>query len=454
MSHPLRYALVGAGSRAQVYLDAILRRSDDALLVAWADTNVGRLDWNQDRWIAADAAVPARFDLAELSAAVGRFGLDRVIITSPDFTHAELVVAALAGGADVIVEKPLTIDEAGVRRIAEAVRRTGRSVTVAFNYRYSPRNAALREVIARGDIGEVTSVSFDWMLDTSHGADYFRRWHRDKENSGGLLVHKSSHHFDLVSWWLDDVPERVYASGGLRFYGAENAHRHPESARVGRGSTDAARADPFGLDLRAHDVLRGLYFEQEQYDGYLRDRNVFDEGITIEDNLAVIADFSRGATLNYSLNAHAPWEGYAVAVNGTLGRAELNVVERGAVLLDGDGGIRVVDPSAAHDAVMSGTGRPAGERLVVQKHFGPAEEIPIPSAAGGHGGADEAIMNDLLAGAHADPLGRVAGWEDGVRALSLGIAANRSLSVGGPIRVSELSFGPEELEFRPENRLA
>ena len=59
---------------------------------------------------------------------------------------------------------------------------------------------------------------------------------------------------------------------------------------------------------------------------------MFGDGITIEDNLALVVDYANGATLSYSLNAHAPWEGYRVAVNGTLGRVELDVVERGAVL--------------------------------------------------------------------------------------------------------------------------
>ncbi|MGW8483151.1 Gfo/Idh/MocA family protein [Microbacterium sp. NPDC055903] len=442
MSHPTRYALVGTGSRAQVYLDAIMQRHESALLVAWADTNAGRLDWNEERWIEVDAVVPQRFDVADLESAVGRFDIDRVIVVAPDFAHADLVVAALDGGADVIVEKPLTIDEDGVRRIADAVERTGRDVTVTFNYRYSPRNSALREVIASGEIGEVTSVSFDWMLDTSHGADYFRRWHRQKTNSGGLLVHKSSHHFDLVGWWLGDVPERVYASGGLKFYGADNARRRGLGQGPARGSDDAAGGDPFALDLRAHEVLRGLYYDQEGHDGYLRDRNVFDEGITIEDNLAVIVDYVGGATLNYSLNAHSPWEGYRVAVNGTRGRAELTVVERGAILLDDDGRVRVIDPSATPEDVAQETGRPVGEHLVVQAHFAAAQERDIPVVEGGHGGADAALMSDVFDGAGEDPLGCAASWQDGVRALSVGVAANRSLATGMPVVVRELDFGP------------
>ena len=90
--------------------------------------------------------------------------------------------------------------------IEDAIDRTGREVVITFNYRYSPRNSALRQVIQDGTIGEVTSIDFSWVLDTKHGADYFRRWHREKKNSGGLLIHKASHHFDLVNWWIRIEP--------------------------------------------------------------------------------------------------------------------------------------------------------------------------------------------------------------------------------------------------------
>src|SRR5690606_32261257 len=162
-----------------------------------------------------------------------------------------------------------------------------RSVTVTFNYRYAPRNTALKQLLASGEIGDVTSVHFEWVLDTAHGADYFRRWHREKANSGGLLVHKSTHHFDLVNWWLNSLPTRVYASGGLRFYGAEAAAARGLGERPERGTTDSPLRDGFSLDLRRDELLRGLYLEQESYDGYLRDRDVFDPGITIEDNLSL-----------------------------------------------------------------------------------------------------------------------------------------------------------------------
>ena len=434
-----RYALVGTGSRAQMYLDAIATtHADVAELVAWTDTNPGRMKWSARRHPGLGS--PAAFAADGLAAAVREHAIERVIVTSPDFTHADHIVTALDAGADVVVEKPLTTDEEGVRRIAEAAERTGRRVTITFNYRYSPRNSALKQVIDSGEIGEVTGVHFEWVLDTAHGADYFRRWHRDKEKSGGLLIHKASHHFDLVNWWISDVPERVFASGGLRFYGAGNAARRGLGPRPERGTTDSPLRDRFSLDLRTDPVWRGLYLEQERYDGYLRDRDVFDDGITIEDNLSLVVDYAGGSTMTYSLNAHSPWEGYTIAVNGTAGRAELSVVERGHVLVD-ERGRTVVDPSARPDLVVDDETRAAGERLLVQRHFDRAREVPIPSGAGGHGGGDTVLLRDVFLGTQPDPLGRTADWSDGVRSMAVGLAGNRSLRTGLPVRISDLGLG-------------
>jgi predicted dehydrogenase len=429
-----------------MYIDAITGpHAEVAELVAWADTNPGRLDYHETV-LPVGAVPPARFEPDELAAAIAEYHVDRVIITSPDVTHAAHAVTAMEAGADVVVEKPLTTTESGIRSIAETAERTGRNVTVTFNYRYSPRNTALREVIRDGLIGEVTSVHFEWVLDTAHGADYFRRWHRDKQTSGGLLIHKASHHFDLVNWWIDDVPARVFASGGLRFYGRENATARGLTERPDRGTTDSPLRDEFSLDLRADDQLRGLYLDQEKFDGYRRDQDVFDAGITIEDNLSLVVDYARGATMSYSLNAHSPWEGYSVFVNGTQGRAELRVVERGAVLLDENDRV-VVDPSARPDLVIEEGSRPTSETLTLQRHFAAAEEIEISEGVGGHGGGDAVLLRDVFRGVHNDPLGHTASWRDGVRSVVVGLAGNRSLETGEAVRIADLDLGEATLSL-------
>ncbi|MFF2245464.1 Gfo/Idh/MocA family protein [Arthrobacter sp. NPDC058130] len=440
-----RIALIGTGGRSEMYIRAIYgRHADTAELVGLSDVNPGRVEFYQRLISELGGAEPVEsFEPGQLTAFIRDNGIERVVVTTPDYTHADYIVEALEAGADVVVEKPLTINAEGCRRITDAVARTGRNVVVTFNYRYSPRNSALKEIIQSGVIGKVTSVDFSWVLDTVHGADYFRRWHREKENSGGLLIHKSSHHFDLVNWWIDDVPERVFASGGLKFYGDRNAAERGLGARPERGTPDAgagaAAKDPFVLDLREDERLRALYYDNEHFDGYRRDQDVFTSGITIEDNLALVVDYQGGPVLSYSLNAHSPWEGYRVAVNGTEGRAELEVVERAAVQHSTDRKT-VVDPSATpveeDDQV-----RRNGERLVVQRHWEPAYEVPIVNGEGGHGGGDELLLSDLFNGPGEDPLGRPSGYLDGLRSVSVGIAGNASLESGLPVRTADLGLG-------------
>ncbi|WP_418274960.1 Gfo/Idh/MocA family protein [Isoptericola jiangsuensis] len=418
-----RYAVVGTGARALVYVDATATHHDVAELVALCDTNAARLGHHADRVRAAGGEAPATYDATGgIEDMLDEVAPDVVVVTSPDRVHASHVAAALGRGADVVVEKPLTIDAAGMYTIADAVRRSEGRLTVAHNYRYAARNAALRRVIADGRIGDVVSVHFEWLLDTAHGADYFRRWHREKAASGGLLVHKASHHFDLVNWWTGDVPETVYARGGLRFYG---------------------RADAGGpryvLDLSGDADLRGLYLDAAHLDGYRRDQDPFAPGATIEDTLSVLVGYRSGATLTYSLTAHSPWEGYRVAVNGTRGRVELEVVERCHATPG-----RLWTGGAASEASCCAARRRGG-RLVVQEHWGRSEEIALPDDDG-HVEGDAALLRDVLrghldpadGGPGADPLGRRATLADGLRSVAVGVAGNRSLATGQVVPVAAL----------------
>ena len=437
MSNKQRYVVVGTGHRVQMYLDAMSGdHREDAELVALLDPNPGRLavhaNWLSGAGLDVSGVTTGHPDLLEQVIKENR--ADRVIITSPDFTHAGLIARALDAGADVVVEKPLTIDPESTRQIAEAVERTGRQVVVTHNYRYSPRNSGLKELIKNGSIGTPLSVTFEWVLDTAHGADYFRRWHRDKANSGGLLIHKASHHFDLINWLLADTPTVVYARGGVKFYGAENAAARGMPARAERGTHDGPRS-PWELDLRRDPRLKALYLDNESYDGYQRDQDVFGPGVTTEDNLAVIVDYARGATLSYALNAHSPWEGYRIAVNGDEGRAELEVVERAAVLTDAEGGV-LIDPSALPESST----RAGGERLTLQRHWEVAQDIKIEEGTGGHGGGDALLLADVFRGPGDDWLERPSNWVDGIRSIAVGMAGNESLRTGLPVKIDDLDL--------------
>jgi predicted dehydrogenase len=433
-----RYVVVGTGHRVQMYLDAMAGdHREDAELVGLVEPNPGRLSVHLNRLseVGLDVTSVVTGHPDEFERVIKETSADRAIITSPDYTHAELIARGLDAGLDVVVEKPLTINTEGTGQIADAVQRSGRQVIVTHNYRYSPRNFGLKELIKSGAIGTPLSVTFEWVLDTAHGADYFRRWHRDKANSGGLLIHKASHHFDLVNWWLADTPTKVYARGGVRFYGSENAAARGMAPHHERGTHDGSH-NPWELDLRSDPRLKALYLDNESYDGYHRDQDVFGPGVTTEDNLAVIVDYARDATLSYALNAHAPWEGYRVAVNGDEGRAELEVVERAAVLTDADGKA-VIDPSA----VPASSSRTGGEWLTLQRHWEAAQDVKIKEGTGGHGGGDALLLADIFRGPGDDWLERPADWLAGIRAIAVGMAGNESLRTGLPVKINDLDLG-------------
>ncbi|MBB4677370.1 Gfo/Idh/MocA family protein [Crossiella cryophila] len=396
-----RYALIGAGHRASTFLHGLaVEHAGTAELVALADVNRTRMAAHNRRLSGLGADPVPEYPATDFLTMLDKESVDTVLVTTVDSTHDEYIVAALNAGRNVVTEKPMTTDPARCQRILDAVAATGGEVTVAFNYRYQPVFERLREIIAAGEIGEIGSVHFEWLLDTRHGADYFRRWHRDKANSGGLLVHKATHHFDLINWWLDSEPAEVYAQGRLFFYGPENAKLHGH---------DPA---PFTLSLDEDPWLRELYQEARHEDGYRRDQDVFAPGVSIEDDLAVLARYHSGATLTYHLTAYSPWEGVRVMVNGSHGRLELEVVE--------------ADPG----------GQPHGS-LWLRKFWQPPQQLPM-SAEEGHSTADRRLCAALFGPAAEDPTGKRADHLAGARSLLTGFAANRSLVTGAPVRTTDL----------------
>ncbi|KAI6564802.1 hypothetical protein MCOR09_007014 [Pyricularia oryzae] len=429
-----RYALVGTGGRAGFYYTAIAKTySSTSEVVAFCDTNQTRMDYaNAQLAQLGHGPVPTYKAPGDGGSAfdtmVAETKPDEIIVTTIDRTHHTYIVRALELGCNVVTEKPMTIDGPRCREIFEAVERTGNRVRVTFNYRYAPHNTKVAELIRSGAIGTVTSVHFEWMLNTSHGADYFRRWHRDRRNSGGLLVHKSTHHFDLVNFWLRTRPATVYAQGDLRFYGRDNAEARGETRFYARAhGSDAARADPFALHLEDHPSLRAMYLDAEHEDAYHRDQSVFSDGISIEDTMSLLVRYRSGAVMTYSLTAYAPWEGFRVSFNGTGGRLEMEVVENSYV---NAGGEQAEEGSLERRSIVL--------RRLLQK----PEEIELQDSVGAHGGGDSVLLQDLFGKPVSDEYMRAASHLDGALSILTGIAANRSIATGQVVNVDDVLHIP------------
>src|SRR3954454_22295381 len=420
----LRAAVVGTGHRAQLFTRALAARPGHRV-AALCDPSPTRMAFHNRLLAEAGEPAAAQWEPKHFANLLAKQGIDAGVVTTVAAEHDRYIVPALKAGCRVVTEKPMTVDADRCARILDTVRSTGNSLTVAFNYRFNPVHETVRALIADRAIGEILSVHFEWLLDTRHGADYFRRWHREKHLSGGLMVHKSSHHFDLVNWWLADEPQDVFGYGRLGFYGREAGERHGLRRDYTRAhGADPAAGDPFALDLAADDTLRALYLDAEQDDGYVRDRNVFDGPVTIEDDMALLVRHTRGATMTYHLTAYSPWEGYRVMFNGSGGRLELEVGEsRWQAPLTGiasASGAVHGDTAADHEG---------GARLTLRPLWQPPVDVPLVTAHEAHGGGDPRMLDALFgpvapgqpadAGAETHP---TATERDGALALAVGLA--------------------------------
>lgn len=401
------------------------RYADTSELVGLCDGNQTRMDYaNQSRGELFGADPVKTYGMHQFEQLIDEQKPDVVIVTSIDRTHHTYIIRSMELGCDVISEKPMTIDEVKCQAILDAIKRTGKHLRVTFNYRYAPHSTKLRELLMDGVIGDVFSVHFEWLLDTRHGADYFRRWHRDKRNSGGLLVHKASHHFDLVNFWLGSHPKTVFAMGDLRFYGRENAEKRGVTRFYSRAhGSEHAKDDPFALHLEDSPRLKDMYLEAEHEDGYYRDQSVFGDGISIEDTVGVMVRYQNGAIMTYSLNAYLPWEGFRIAFNGSKGRIQMLVAEHSYV-------------SAGGDAAAEGAAKT--KRITVFPMWGEPYDVEIPEAVGGHGGGDRVMLDDIFGEPNEDRFQRAASHIDGAMSILTGISANISMRTGRPVNVEDV----------------
>lgn len=436
MSIKKKFVAVGTGGRIPMFINPIVRDySESCELLGLCDISQTRMEFHRDRLKQlGQQSEPKLYPAADFDRMLQELKPDVVIVCTMDSLHHEYVIRAVEFGADVICEKPLTTDDEKCRNILDAIRRTGRKVRVTFNYRWSPGVTKVRELLQSGAIGNIKHVNLEYLLDTKHGADYFRRWHSNKKNSGGLLVHKSTHHFDLVNWWVNSIPKTVYGIGDLVFYGRENALARGDEklTRYDRYTGEGDPSDPFYLSLTKDETTKGLYLNAEKDSGYIRDQNVFREGIDIEDSMSVIVRYRNGVMFNYSLNAYCPWEGFRASITGDKGRIEYEEIHT-PHLITGQDDEKLGKEQAGHS-----------KKLTVMPLFEPAYSVEIPVLEGGHGGGDPLIQEQMFSEhPRQDPFERSAGAEQGVASAIIGIAANKSIATGEVIDVDKLVTLPD-----------
>ncbi len=425
LNRKLRIALVGTGIRGSGFWGKRLveQYSDILEFVGLSDHNEGRLRFAKE-FIGADCPLFVNFD--EMLASTT---LDLLIVTTVDATHHQFIIKGLDAGLDVLTEKPLTIDEQKCQQILDAERRSEKKLIVGFNYRWSPYATRVKEMLMNKEIGEVTSVDFNWYLNTYHGASYFRRWHGLREMGGSLWVHKATHHFDLLNWWVDSDPAEVYAMGDLEFYGANGPFRG-SNCRECPHKNDCE----FHWDITKDKFLMDLYVNNESYDGYIRDNCLFRPEINIYDKMSAQIRYENNVVVNYSLTTYSPFEGWRIAFNGTEGRIEawMDIPYNEEMN---------VSQEELHAMEMNQQSADVYyEPLIRHKLWKDHERINVPMEREGHGGGDKRLHAQIFEHPEQrDPYERAAGVRDGAMSILIGIAARNSIESGQPVRIASLT---------------
>jgi len=213
---PVKLGLVGTGPRGRVYVNAVKqineRTPGRAEYIGACDIDPQKLSGFCQRHDLASDQVHNALELASVPE------IDAMVICTPDNTHEGLAKMAYDHGKHVLVEKPIAISPEGARRVCEAALKAHKVLMSGFVLRYDPLAEKMRELVQGGAIGKLLGGIVHEAVGFHHGASYFRRWHRLRQFSGDLLLHKGCHTLDLFNWITGVFPHRVAAFGGTEVF--------------------------------------------------------------------------------------------------------------------------------------------------------------------------------------------------------------------------------------------
>lgn len=402
-----KVALVGTGSRGS-------GTWGKALVEPYADyvEMVGLCDINPKRMEVAKEIIGIKvktYHSNDFDLMIEEQKPDVVIVTTVDSFHVDYIVRAMELGCDVISEKPIATEADQCQRIIDTEKKTGQKVNVGFNVRFGNESMEMKRILSSGELGKIISIDYQEYLDTSHGASYFRRWHGKIKNSGSLLVHKSSHHFDLINWLLEADPVEVQAMGKVAFYGSNGKIRGKNC----RNCEHTASCE-FFWDMKKDLNSMKMYGDCEDVDQYYRDGCVWDKEIDSQDTASVQVLYDNGTQLTYTLNAFLPYEGQKLSFSGEHGKLDVRLYNRQPWEVE------------------------AHYEFRLTKNMEETKIWSLNPSSGGHGGADERVKDLLFKPNQADPTGQKAGSRAGVLSSMIGIAARKSIETKKSVQISDL----------------
>ncbi|MDF2961964.1 MAG: gfo/Idh/MocA family oxidoreductase [Paenibacillus sp.] len=360
--------LIGAGARgARSYAPYALDYPHELKFVAVAEKDAGRRqEFAQNHSIADGHCYESWEDLLQQPRLA-----DIAVICTQDRMHYEPTLQALERKYHVMLEKPMSPNPVECIKMEEAAKQNDRLLTICHVLRYTPLWSAIKKVISDGHIGQIASLQLNENVGYWHMAHSFVRgnW-RNSDTSSPMILAKSCHDMDVISWLMDQPCTRVSSYGSLMHFHSGNA---PEGAPaycidgcpaeaecpyyaprfyLGEGKSWAKH---FTQELTRENIIQGLKETDYGRCVYQCDNNVVDHQV-------VNMEFANGATAMFSMSGFTRHVERRIQIMGTKG--ELRGEDNRLVWMD---------------------------FLTHEEH-----EIRIPEQTGGHGGGDSGIVKSFL----------------------------------------------------------
>lgn len=407
----IKAGIIGIGDRGVSFIRNFRDYQDLAEIAGIFDTNRPRMEAMARHYDFRQVPLHDSWETFTSSA-----DYDLMIVTTPDDTHPEVVTRCLDAGYHVFVDKPLANTPEGLVRIMEAYDRSDHLLMMGFNLRYHNVIRKMKEIVQRGELGEIKVATCEH---PERGIRYFRRWHKFRAKSGGLVIHKGCHQLDVLNWLVGSYPVEVYAQGNLAVF---KGNKTVKGCHVCEDLPHCPYARR--LDYRETEKLRDMYIAPAEIDGYTRNYCPISSDADVPDFYLVSIRYANGTRATYN---EIHFCGFASSSWAFYG-------DKAALVCRGEQGQTVIGRT---------------EHLT-----GETAAYTVRPGEGGHGGADPAMTLDLIMSVHRRK-SLLPPPEAGVRSSAIGIAAMKSIDENRPVRIEELlpieylERAPDQ-DFRPD----
>ncbi|MEC1522093.1 Gfo/Idh/MocA family oxidoreductase [Neobacillus niacini] len=368
---PMTAILIGAGDRgARAYAPYALSHPNELTIIGVADPNQERrMKIKQEHQISEAHCYESWEEILKPESKIA----DIAIICTLDRNHYKPTMRALELGYHVLLEKPMSPDPVECIAMEQAAKKYNRQLTIGHVLRYTEFWSTIKNIISKGEIGEVVSLQLNENVEVMHMSHSFVRgnWN-NKDKSSPMILQKSCHDMDIISFVMGKDCKRISSYGSLMHFKEENAPLGaPKRCLEG---CPAELECPFHAGRYYLGEGKGWakkFTEDDTNEGIIKALNETPYGICVYhsdndvvDHQVVNMEFEGGATATFSMCGFTREQTRIVQIMGTKGEIRGNMEENS---------ISIFDFLSKQETV-----------------------IKFDNPIGGHGGGDNGIMRTFL----------------------------------------------------------